>query len=407
MTPRVDCNRVVLLTPILALAVLATLGGCGGKPPAGGPGPGGGGPAAMPVTVVTLKVQPVALTRELPGRTAAFRVAEVRPQVSGIVRQRLFDEGALVQAGQALYQLDDATYRADVGIARAAVARAEAGLEAARLRAKRSAELVKTGLVSAQDNDNAVATLHQSEADLASARASLDAAQVKLSRARISAPIAGRIGKSAITEGALVTADQESPLATIQQLDPMYVDLTQSSAELLQLRKEVASGTLQQPGSVPVTIVLEDGSTYPKQGTLAFSDVTVEPTTGSFLLRVQVPNPGNALLPGMFVRAVVGSGVRPEGLLVPQQGVARDPQGNATAMVLGAGDKVESRPVKVSRTIGDQWLVEDGLKPGDRVIVEGLQKIQPGMAVQAAEAGAAAPGNASPSPSAPSAPARE
>ena len=401
MNPRVDRNRVALLTLILTLA---TLGGCGGKPPAGGPGPGGGDQGAMPVTVVTLKVERVALTRELPGRTAAFRVAEVRPQVSGIVRQRLFDEGAQVQAGQALYQLDDATYRADVGIARAAVARAEAGLEAARLRARRSAELVKTGLVSAQDNDNAVATLHQSEADLASARASLDAAQVKLSRARISAPIAGRIGKSAVTEGALVTADQETPLATIQQLDPMYVDLTQSSAELLQLRKELASGTLQQQDSVPVTIVLEDGSTYPRQGALAFSDVTVEPTTGSFLLRVEVPNPGNALLPGMFVRAVIGNGVRPEGLLVPQQGITRDPQGNATAMVVGAEDKVESRPVKVSRTVGDQWLVDDGLKPGDRVIVEGLQKIQPGMPVQATEAGAATQGT---SPATPSAPAKK
>ena len=263
---------------------------------------------------------------------------------------------------------------------------------------------MKTGLVSAQDNDNAVATLHQSEADLASARASLDAAQVKLSRARISAPIAGRIGKSAVTEGALVTADQEAPLATIQQLDPMYVDLTQSSAELLQLRKELASGTLQQQDSVPVTIVLEDGSTYPRQGALAFSDVTVEPTTGSFLLRVEVPDPGNALLPGMFVRAVIGNGVRPEGLLVPQQGITRDPQGNATAMVVGAEDKVESRPVKVSRTVGDQWLVDDGLKPGDRVIVEGLQKIQPGMPVQATEAGAATQGT---SPAAPAAPAKK
>ncbi len=404
MNPRVDRNRVAMLTSILALAALATLGSCGGKPPAGGPGPGGGAPGAMPVTVVTLKVQPVALTRELPGRTAAFRVAEVRPQVSGIVRQRLFNEGALVQAGQALYQLDDATYRADVGIARAAVSRAEAGLEAARLRARRSTELVKTGLVSAQDNDNAVATLHQSEADLASARASLDAAQVKLGRARISAPIAGRIGKSAVTEGALVTADQESPLATIQQLDPMYVDVTQSSAELLQLRKELASGTLQQQGSVPVTIVLEDGSTYPKQGTLAFSDVTVEPTTGSFLLRVEVPNPGNALLPGMFVRAVLGNGVRPQGLLVPQQGITRDPQGNASAMVVGADGKVEVRAVQVNRTIGDQWLVDGGLAAGDRVIVEGLQKIQPGMAVQATEVGAAAQATA---PAAPTAPAKK
>lgn len=386
MNPRDSHAHVAL---VASLAALAALAGCG-QSPSGAQGPGEGPPGGMPVTVVTLKQEPVALTRELPGRTAAFRVAEVRPQVTGIVQRRLFNEGAVVQAGQPLYQLDDATYRADVGIAKAALARAEAGLEAARLRARRSAQLVKTGLVSAQDNDNAVAALHQAEADVQSARASLDAAQVQLGRARLTAPIAGRIGKSAVTEGALVTADQDAPLATIQQLDPMYVDLTQSSAELLQLRKELAAGTLQQEGSVPVTILLEDGSRYPESGTLAFSDVSVEPTTGSFLLRVQVPNPGNALLPGMFVRALVGNGVRPNGVLVPQQGVARDPQGSASAMVVGAEGKVEVRPVKVSRTIGDRWLVDEGLVPGDRVIVEGLQKIQPGMAVQATEAGATA-----------------
>jgi membrane fusion protein (multidrug efflux system) len=344
----------------------------------------------VPVTVVTLKEQPISLARELPGRTAAFRIAEVRPQVSGIVQRRLFDEGSLVQAGQALYQLDDATYRADVGVAKASVARAEAGLEAARLRAERSAKLVKTGLVSAQENDNAVAALHQAEADLQSARAALDAAQVKLGRARITAPIGGRIGKSAVTEGALVTADQDAPLATIQQLDPMYVDLTQSSAELLQLRREIAEGRLEQGGQVPVVILLEDGSRYGETGTLAFSDVTVEPTTGSYLLRVRVPNPQGALLPGMFVRAEVGSGVRPRGLLVPQQAITRDPRGNASAMVVGADGKVEVRPVTTSRAVGDRWLVDEGLEPGDRVIVEGLQKVQPGAPVQATELSAPA-----------------
>jgi membrane fusion protein (multidrug efflux system) len=350
----------------------------------------------MPVTVVTLNERPVALSRELPGRAAPLRIAEVRPQVSGIVQKRLFDEGAEVRAGQPLYQLDDATYRADVSVARAAVARAEAGLESARLRARRTTELVGRGLVSAQDNDDAVAALHQAEADLQAARATLDTAQVRLGRARIVAPIGGRIGKSSVTEGALVTADQDAPLAIIQQLDSMYVDVTQSSAELLQLRREVAAGKLQKDETVPVELLLEDGSRHSQDGTLAFSDVTVEPTTGSFLLRVRVPNADGTLLPGMFVRARIGSGVRPQGVLVPQQGIARDPQGNASAMIVNQDGKVEVRPVKVSRTVGDQWLVDAGLAPGDRVIVEGLQKIQPGAPVQAIEAGAAPAADAAP-----------
>jgi membrane fusion protein (multidrug efflux system) len=395
MQLRDDRFRVALLAWTLATLAIA---GCGRR--AGAPPQGAG---AMPVTVVTLKEQPVALTRELAGRTSAFLVAEVRPQVSGIVRQRLFKEGAWVQAGQPLYQLDDATYRADLGVARAALSRADAALDAARLRARRSAELVKTGLVSAQDNDNAVAALHQAEADVESAQAALTAAGVVVAHARITSPIAGRIGKSAVTEGALVTADQDAPLATVQQLDPMYVDLTQSSAELLQLRKDIAAGTTQEGTSMPVAIVLEDGTRYAHDGTLEFSDVTVDPSTGSYLLRVQVPNPDHTLLPGMYVRAVVGSGVRPKGLLAPQQGIARDPRGNATALVVGADGKVEQRTVQVSRTIGDQWLVDGGLAAGDRVIVEGLQKVKPGMPVQAAEAGAA---GASPAP-APAPPAQK
>ncbi len=381
MIPPADRSRVALAASFL---VLAWLPGCGRSPPGGAQGPGGA--QAVPVTVVTLQEQPVELKRELPGRTAAFRIAEVRPQVSGIVEHRLFDEGALVKAGQPLYQLDDASYRADVGMARAAVSRASAELEAARLRAQRYADLAKKGLVSAQDNDDAVAALHQAEADVQSARAALDAAQVRLDRSRITAPIAGRIGKSAVTEGALVTAEQDAPLATIQQLDPVYVDLTQSSAELLQLRKDLASGRLQQATSVPVAILLEDGTPNAHDGTLAFADVTVDPGTGSYLLRVQVPNPDHALLPGMYVRALVDSGVRPRGLLVPQQAIARDPRGNASALVVGKDDKVEVRPVQASRTVGDRWLVDGGLAAGDRVIVEGLQKVQPGMPVQATEA---------------------
>jgi membrane fusion protein, multidrug efflux system len=394
MKLRDDRFRVALSA--LILATLA-VGGCGRK--AGGPPQGHG---AMPVTVVTLKEEAVELKRELPGRTSAFLIAEVRPQVSGIVKQRLFKEGSWVQAGQPLYQLDDATYRADYGVAKAALSRADAALDAAQLRARRSAELVKTGLVSTQDNDNAVAALHQAEADVESAKAALTAAGVVVAHARITAPIAGRIGKSSVTEGALVTADQDAPLATILQLDPMYVDLTQSSAELLQLRKDIAAGTTLEGKSMPVSIVLEDGTRYGHDGTLEFSDVTVDPSTGSYLLRVQVPNPERTLLPGMYVRAIVALGVRPKGLLVPQQGIARDPRGNATALVVGADGKVEQRAVQVSRTIGDRWLIDGGLAPGDRVIIEGVQKVQPGMPVQAAEAGAA---SAAPAPV--SAPAEE
>jgi membrane fusion protein (multidrug efflux system) len=359
-------------------------------------GPGQGMPPAS-VTVVTLHEQPVTLIRELPGRTSAFRVAEVRPQVSGIVQRQLFKEGATVKAGEALYQLDDATYRADYAVAKANVARAEATLVAARLRAERTAELVKTGVVSKQDNDNAIAALGQADADLAASRASLDAAGVQLAHARITSPITGRIGKSAVTEGALVKAEQDAPLATVQQLDPMYVDVTQSSAEFVQLRRELAAGTLEHE-SLPVAILLEDGNRYGHDGTLEFSDVSVDPGTGSYLLRIRVPNPDRLLLPGMYVRALVGNGVRPRGILVPQQGIARDPRGSATALVVSKDNKVELREVTTNRTIGDKWLVDTGLAAGDRVIVEGLQKVQPGAPVVPTEAGAspASPGAAKP-----------
>ena len=344
------------------------------------------GPGAAPVTVVTLKAEPVLLTRELPGRTSAFLVAEVRPQVNGIVEKRLFTEGGLVKAGQPLYQLNDDTYRADYASAKAALQRAEATLKVAALNAKRSAELARLGSLSVADNDRAQAALAQAEADEKAAQAALQRAGVTLGYARISSPITGRIGKSSVTQGALVTANQPTALASVQQLDPLYVDLTQSSEELLQLRREVAAGKTQMPESTPVTLLLEDGTEYKHEGKLAFSDVTVDPSTGSFALRVLVPNPEQLLLPGMYVRARIGRGVREQGLLVPQQGISRDPKGNATAMVVGKDGKVEARVVKTSRTIGDKWLVDSGLADGDRVIVEGLQKIQPGMPVQATEA---------------------
>ncbi len=372
-------SRIPLPFLVLSLAIGLSLSACGGgepEAPQGGPGQ---------VTVTTLKTEQVGLTRELPGRTQAFLVAEVRPQVNGIVARRLFTEGGVVKAGQALYQLDDASYRAQANTARAQLARAEATAHAARLSARRIGELAKIDAVSQQDLENAVAAQQQADADVGAARASLDAANVTLGYARITAPISGRIGKSTVTQGALVNAGQAEALATVQQLDPIYVDLSQSSAELLQLRRELAAGRLQDNQQLPVSILLEDGSTFDHKGTLEFSEVSVDPGTGSFGLRVKVDNPEGVLMPGMYVRAVIGGGVRNDALLVPMQGIARDPKGDTTAMVVGKDGKVEVRPVKVSRALGDKWLVEDGLKAGDKVIVEGLQKIGPGMPVHATE----------------------
>jgi membrane fusion protein (multidrug efflux system) len=373
------------------LLCIVVLSGCGRSDAAAAPQ---SAPAAQAVTVATLKPQEVTLTRELPGRTSAFLIAEVRPQVSGIVKRRHFTEGGLVRAGEPLYQLDDATYLADHATAKASLARAEATLKSAELNARRSAELVKIDAISKQDNENAAAALSQAQADVAAAKAAVQRSSVVLGYARITSPISGRIGKSSVTAGALVTANQAAALATVQQLDPVYVDLTQSSSELLQLRKELAAGTLTKSGDLPVQILLEDGTRYKHDGKLAFADVTVDPGTGSFALRVKVPNPDNILLPGMYVRAVVGNGIRQNALLVPQKGITRDPKGNATAMVVGKDGKVEARAVQASRTIGDKWLVDGGLVAGDRVIIEGLQKIRPGAPVNATELGAPAAGSA-------------
>lgn len=360
----------------LALALL--LAACGSEAP----------PIAQgkpEVTVVTLRPEAVTLTRELPGRVTPFLVAEVRPRVDGLIEQRLFEEGARVDAGQPLYQLDDASYRADVNSARAALKRARATFEAAKLRAARVAELAAKKVVSAQDKDNANAALAEAEADVGVAIAELDRRQITLARARILAPIGGRIGKSMVTQGALVTANQDTALAMIQQLDPIHVDLTQSSAELLQLRQLLASGSIDVDGELPVSIRLEDGSPYPLPGKLAFTDISVDPTTGSVLLRVEVPNPENLLLPGMYVRAEIGVGRSAEALLAPQPAIQRDPKGHAFALIVGADGKVARRDVEVSRTIGDRWLIDGGLATGDRVIVEGLQKVRPDAVVTAVE----------------------
>ena len=371
------------LPAALILATLA-LGACGDKAAA---------PAAPPaaaVTVVTLASAPVTLTRELTGRAEASQVAEVRPQAGGIVERLLFTEGGSVQAGQALYQLDQTAYRADAGSAQAAVARAQTALTNARQKAERTAALARTQMVSRQDNDNAQAALRQAQADLRAAQATLQGANVPLAFTRVTAPISGRIGRSSVTRGALVTASQATPLATIQDLDPMYVEVSQSSAELLQLRREIAAGSLQGTDSVPVEIVLEDGSTFAQQGRLSFAEALVDPATGAVALRVVVPNPDQLLLPGMFVRARVANGVRSNGILAPQQGITRNPRGDATALVVGADGKVEERVVKVSRAIGDKWLVDEGLNAGDKLIVEGLQKVKAGATVTASERGSEA-----------------
>lgn len=349
-------------------------------------------PAAPPeVGVVVVKPQRVTLTSDLPGRTVPFFIAEVRPQVGGIIQKRLFTEGSDVKAGQVLYQIDPATYQAAYASAKAALARAEATLGTVRLKAQRYQELVKIKAVSQQDNDDAQATLKQAEADVAATKAAVETARINLAYTRVTAPISGRIGRSSVTGGALVTASQPAALATIQQLGSMYVDVTQSSAELLRLKQNLANGLLKNGGAAQarVKLLLEDGSAYPLPGTLKFSEVTVDQSTGSVTLRAVFPNPKQTLLPGMFVRAVMEEGINEQAILVPQRGVTRNPKGEALAIVVGAGEKAEQRPIKVVRTVGDSWLVSDGLKAGDRVIVEGLQRARPGTPVKAVPFGSA------------------
>lgn len=377
MSPRPLPSRAALAALLMSALLLSACGKTGDAPPQRPP---------PEVNVVTLTAGEVTLTRELPGRTHAFLIAEVRPQVSGIVKQRLFDEGALVEAGQPLYQLDDATYRADYNSALANLARARATAHAARLQAERLTELLKTSAISKRDEEAAVAAAAQAAADVKAMQAAVAARKVQLDYARIVAPISGRIGKSTVTAGALVTANQPAALATVQQLDPIYVDLSQSASELLELRQALASGTMSGASDMPVRILLDDGSAYPHEGRLEFSEVSVDPGTGSFGLRVLVDNPEQMLLPGMYVRAVIGLGTRRNAVLVPQQGVARNPKGGTTAMVVNADGLVEARQVRVSQTVGDHWLVEEGLQAGDQVIVAGLQKIQPGIPVRVSEA---------------------
>ncbi|MGD0022271.1 MAG: efflux RND transporter periplasmic adaptor subunit [Smithellaceae bacterium] len=355
-------NRAGLMAAAGVLTAGLILGGCGQKTPvAQGP---------PEVAVVTIQPKQVALTTELPGRTSAYLVAEVRPQVDGIIQKRLFTEGSDVKAGQVLFQIDPALYRA-------ALAKAEANLTALQLRVDRLRELLVEKAVSQQDYDDAAAALKQTQADIQTAR-------INLKYTTITAPISGRIGKSSVTEGALVTAQQPEALATIQELNPIYVDVPQSTAELLRLRRGLKEGRLNQNGAnqKKVKLILEDGTAYPLAGTLQFRDVTVDPTTGSVNLRAIFPNPNGILLPGMFIRAVVQEGVNKKAILIPQQAVSRDPKGNPLTLIVDAESKVQLRMLMLDRTIGDQWLVSAGLVPGERVIVEGMQKVTPGASVK-------------------------
>lgn len=336
------------------------------------------------VAVVTVQAERLSITAELAGRVSAFLIAEVRPQVSGIIQKRLFEEGGDVKAGDLLYQIDPAFYEAAYAGAKASLARVEANMPPIRLKAARYKELAAIKAVSQQNYDDVEAALKQAEAELGIARAAVETARINLAYTGITAPISGRIGKSSVTIGALATAHQAFPFTTIQQLDPVYVDVPQSSANLLRLKRTMAIGSLKPGGEdqAKVRLILEDDNPYPLEGTLKFSDVTVDPSTSSFILRTIFPNPSHTLLPGMFVRAIVEEGVNEQALLVPQQGIARDPKGNAIAMLVDGSDKVEQRAVKVDHAIGDKWLVTDGLKPGDRVIVEGIQQVRPGALVK-------------------------
>jgi len=339
----------------------------------------------MEVAVVTLKEQDLPLTSELPGRTVAVRQSELRPQVSGIIQKRLFEEGSVVEAGQQLYQIDPAVYQAALHTAQAQLARSNASLHSAKTQYRRYQKLIKDKAVSQMDFDDAEAAFLQAEADVAVSKAAVESAEINLAYTKVLAPISGRIGKSSVTEGALVTAGQALALTTIHQLDPIYVDLAQPANKLLNLRRQAMQGELQRNELAKVRIVLEDNSIYSEVGTLQFSEMNVNQSTGSVAVRAVVPNPDKLLLPGLYVRAVLDEGTRAKSILVPQRGITRDRQGEASALVVNSENTVEARKVSLSRAVGNRWLVSKGLRAGDRVIVEGLQKTSPGAQVKAFE----------------------
>lgn len=374
--------RWIVIGPILAGSLLP--GGCKRQPQAGPP-------AITPeVAVVTVQTQQAVLTSELPGRTSAYLVAEIRPQVNGLIQKRLFTEGADVKAGDVLYQIDPAPFQAAMDNAKAALGRAEASLPAIQLRADRFKQALADKAVSQQAFDDAEAALRQAQADVLYWQATVKTASINLAYARIISPISGRIGRSNVTDGAIVTAYQPVPLATIQQLDPIYVDVPQSTTELLRLQRRLEEGRINRAGAGvdKVQLILEDGTKYPLEGTLQFRDVSVDPTSASVILRMVFPNPNGVLLPGMYVRAVVTEGVNEKAILVPQQAVSRDPKGNPMAMIVDNDSKVAIRMLTLDRAIGNQWLVSSGLSPGERIIIEGVQRVRPGAAVKIAQTGA-------------------
>lgn len=366
--------RVTLLSSLIISAAL--LSGCDNS---------GNQQAHAPVPQVTVHVAhnaPLSIITELPGRTSAFRVAEVRPQVSGIILKRNFVEGSDVEAGQSLYQIDPATYQAAYDSAKGDESKAEAAAAIAHLTVKRYVPLLGTQYISQQDYDQAVATARQADADVKAAKAAVESARINLAYTKVTSPITGRIGKSSVTEGALVTNGQADAMATVQQLDPIYVDVTQSSSDFMRLKQQ----SLQQGNDAKsVQLVMENGQPYALKGSLQFSDVTVDESTGSITLRAIFPNPQHVLLPGMFVRARIDEGVNPNAMLVPQQGVTRTPRGDATVLLVNDKNQVETRNVVAAQAVGDQWLITSGLKAGDKVIVSGLQKVRPGVTVKAEE----------------------
>ncbi|MDB5715116.1 MAG: efflux transporter periplasmic adaptor subunit [Sphingomonadales bacterium] len=359
----------------VALSVLLMVSGCGAPAPTPPPAP--------PVGVVTVGQETVTLTTELPGRITAVETSEVRPQVAGVIRRRLFTEGSMVRAGQVLYEIEDAPYRAALGSASGQLGAAQSQINATRLMAQRYNQLVAVNAVSKQEADNATASAQQATANVAAQRAAVEAARVNLNFTRIKAPISGRIGRSAFTVGALVQTGQVDPLATIQRTDTVFVDVTQSAAQLLDLRAAMQSGDLTRDvSSARVQLLLPNGQTYPIEGRLEFSEVTVDQTTGAVTLRASFPNPHGTLLPGLYVRAKLVEGVRHQAITAPQQGIARDPRGRATALVVNAQNRVEQRNVTTDRMIGDRWIVTSGLKRGDRLIVEGQLNVRPGTIVK-------------------------
>lgn len=363
-----------VLCMLLSLMLLACEEGGKGAPGSSGP---------REVVIIKLEPRREVYTTALAGRIASFQVAEVRPQVGGILQQRLFTEGADVKAGQALYQIDPATYEAALDSAQAALMKAEANVTPARLKAERFRELLAIKAVSKQEYDDAQAAFKQAEADVAVNRAAVKTARINWEYTKVRSPISGRIGKSAFTPGALVTANQAQALTSVRQLDPVYVDITQSSQDLLRLRAQFTNGELRSAAEeAPVRLKLENGAMYPHEGRLQFTDVSVDESTGMVSLRALFPNPEHILLPGMYVRAVIAEGVDENALLVPQRALRRDPKGQASVLLVDGGGKVDVRLVDVGRTVGDSWQVLSGLKPGDRVIVEGGQNVRPGMSVK-------------------------